>query len=61
MIKGTRWIQNREFIIAGRANNLDSATAEKKALLKQWSQVRVIKLKNYDYALYVHGYKGELN
>ena len=61
MIKGTRWIKGQEFIICGRAFTKDSARTEKQSLLKEWSQVRIIKLNDNDYALYVHGYMGELN
>ena len=58
MKKSIRWINGKEFLLAGRVDNKLDAENEKRALKKDWQYVRIIKYWKYDYALFVHNFKG---
>lgn len=55
MTKGIRWIDGREFLLAGRKSRKEDAKQEAAALRASWAQVRIVKLNDWDYMLYVHG------
>lgn len=57
MRRGVRWIQGREFLLAGRCSDKAKAVIERNALRNSWERVRIIKLWQYDFLLYVHGGK----
>ena len=59
MKKSIRWINGKEFLLAGRVDNKLAAQNEKQALQKDWKYVRIIKYWKYDYALFVHDFTGE--
>ena len=55
MPRGVRMIAGREFLLAGRTDSKERATADAKALRQEWERVRVIKLRDWDFMLYAHG------
>lgn len=57
MTKGVRWIDGREFLLAGRKSDKEGAERERDALRHSWERVRIVKLSDWDYMLYVHGAK----
>lgn len=48
-------IDGKEFLLAGRTNSKESAKSEKAALLKSHAIVRIIKLNDWDFMIYIHG------
>ncbi len=58
MQKGVRWIKGREYLLCGRAPNREAARVQALSLATQWKSVRIIKLWEYDFLLYVHGFTG---
>jgi len=56
MRKSIRFIQGKEYLLAGRVNSKENALKAKQSLLKKWQSVRIIKYWQYDYGLFVHGY-----
>lgn len=55
MSKGTRYIDGQEFILCGRELSKENAQKVRKVLLERWAKVRIIKLADWDFMLYVHG------
>lgn len=55
--KGVRWFGGREFLLCGRKSDKEDAVSEKRALLHSWERVRIVKLNDWDYMLYVHARK----
>jgi hypothetical protein len=53
--KGVRFIGGREFLLAGRTTNKESADRESSALWSGRTLVRVINRHDFDYMIYVHG------
>jgi len=56
--KGVRWIDGREYLLCGRESNKEHAQWHATALREQWERVRIVKLNDWDYLLYVHARKG---
>ena len=50
-------IDGQEYLLCGRYTDKEQAARAKAALLHSWLKVRIIKLSNWDYLLYVHGSK----
>lgn len=57
MQKGTRWINGQEYLLCGRVDSKERAVQQATALRTEWAKVRIIKLWEYDFMLYVHGRK----
>jgi hypothetical protein len=57
MTKGIRFIDGREYLLCGREFTKEKAKQEKAALLASWERVRIVKLSDWDFMLYVHGSK----
>lgn len=57
MTKGVRFIDGREYLLCGRAESKTAALEARKALLASWDKVRIVKVWDYDFMLYVHGAK----
>jgi hypothetical protein len=57
MARGTRWIDGREYLLGGRVSTKEQAISERADLLRDWSRVRIIKRNDWDYMLYVHGWR----
>lgn len=57
MERGTRYIGGREYLLCGRVDSKEHAGSEAADLRKYWAHVRIIKLSDWDYMLYVHGRK----
>jgi hypothetical protein len=57
MTRGVRYIDGREYLLAGRTSDHDSALSQAKAMRAYWQFVRVVKLCAVDFMLYVHGAK----
>jgi hypothetical protein len=55
MRRGVRWIDGREFLLCGRESSREDAERAKKTLRDSWERVRIVKLNNWDFMLYVHG------
>lgn len=56
MAKGTRWIKGQEYLLNGRYADRQQAldiAAEMRG--KWWHKVRVVKLSDWDFMIYVHG------
>ena len=54
MTKGVRFIDGQEYLLCGRTSERDAAERQAKALKSSWSRVRIIKLNNWDFMIYVH-------
>lgn len=54
-MRGIRFINGQEYMLCGRTSERDAAQREAKSLRSSWSKVRVIKISNWDYMIYVHG------
>jgi hypothetical protein len=50
-----RFIDGREYLLAGRVSSKAAAQHEAEALRTRHASVRIIKLWAYDFMLYVHG------
>lgn len=50
-MKGVRWINGKEYLLAGRFSSRESAATEKDF----WIEAKIIKLGMMDFALYQHG------
>lgn len=57
MQAGIRMIDGKEYMLAGRTSDKERAQSEAQSLRRSWSSVRIIKIWEYDYMLYVHGRK----
>jgi hypothetical protein len=55
MQKGVRWIGGKEYMLAGRCDSKKRAKEQAAALRESWASVRIVKLWDYDFMLYVHG------
>lgn len=53
--KGVRWIDGREYLLCGRADSKEGAQSQARALRASWFSVRIVKLWEFDFMLYVHG------
>jgi hypothetical protein len=56
-MKGVRWIDGQEYLLCGRYNDKDSASRAAKINREDWERVRIIKLNDWDFLIYVHGRK----
>ncbi len=54
-IRGIRMIEGQEYLLCGRCSSKESAIREAEALRKTHIKVRIIKVWDCDYMLYVHG------
>ena len=54
---GIRWIDGQEYMLSGRYSDQQRAIDTAKYLRKSWLKVRVIKLWEFDFLIYVHGAK----
>jgi hypothetical protein len=59
MQKGNRIINGREFLLCGRASSKESAEQHKRSLRDGWTLVRIVKMSDWDFMLYVHGAKSK--
>ena len=57
-VAGVRWLGGREFLLCGRVSSRAAARFEQEHLRLEWDRVRMIKLSDFDFMLYVHGRKG---
>jgi hypothetical protein len=48
-------IDGREYMLAGRVSDRGIAMDQRDELLKRWTLVRIIRLSDWDFMLYVHG------
>ena len=55
--KGIRMINGQEYMLNGRYSDKEQAQKAADELRYSWSKVRVIKLWECDYMIYVHGAK----
>ena len=55
--KGVRFIGGREYLLAGRTVSRERAEIYRVALQSTWNSVRIVKLSDWDFVLYVHGLK----
>lgn len=55
MTKGVRWIRGQEYLLNGRYSDKTKAIEAAADLRKSWLKVRIIKLWDYDFLVYVHG------
>lgn len=55
MSKGIRFIDGQEYLLAGRCSSKQSAISEAIELRRFHSKVRIIKVWEFDYLVYVHG------
>lgn len=53
--KGVRWIGGREFLLCGRESDKVRAQSVAKVLRGEYMIVRIVKIWECDYMLYVHG------
>lgn len=52
MEKGTRHINGKYYLLAGRVSSKESAMSEAHAIRKQGKLARIIKLHDFDYMIY---------
>jgi hypothetical protein len=56
-MRGVRYIDGKVYLLCGRTADCDDAHRRAAQLKAEWNKVRIIKLNDWDYMLYVHGAK----
>jgi hypothetical protein len=55
MTRGVRWIDGREYLLYGRYSDRDLASQAVKNARGNHISVRLVKLSNWDFLIYIHG------
>lgn len=55
--RGTRYINGREYLLCGRYSSKVAAQSAAESSRERWYQVRIIKVNQWDFMIYVHGAK----